>query len=129
MPSVFRYLHWMPSCPVRTVKEGFPEGSSEYLSVPPLSMERQSCAEGELSCAEMLLHTSCHIVFKAFRAAREELRTLVKSPQHFLTLSWHTCAGVTAGLQYGQRCLAAAELEDTGHRDSAALLQPNACLG
>lgn len=111
MPPIFRYLDRQASCLGRRVKEGFPEGSSGYPGISPLSTEGQS---PKLSCAEVLLHTVSHIFWKAFRAVCEVLIDPGKIPTAFLTLSWHACAGVTAGLQY--RCLAAAELEGAGHR-------------
>ena len=109
------------------MKEGFPEGSSEYLKwVSPLFPE---FAEPKVEpCRNIALHFLC-IFLKAFRAVCKVLIDPCKIPAAFITLSWHGHSRVTAGLQYRRRCPAAAEREGSEHRAALCFCSQTHVLG
>lgn len=121
MPSIFRY--WIQTgflyCQESEggVSRGqfrVPEKGPEQIPGCPHSAHRV-CRTQSWVVQDIALHFLC-IFFKAFRAVRKVLIDPRKIPAAFITLSWLACAGLAAGLRYGQGCPAAAGREGSGHR-------------
>jgi len=96
------------------VKEGFPEGCSEYLKwalnqylhAPTLSTE---FTEPKAEPRRDIVSHFLYIFVKVFRAVCKVLIDPRKIPTAYITLRWHVCAGVTAGRWYRRRSPAVAE--------------------